>query len=142
MKTELREPKQKQKTEEKQGGKSGKEQYGNLTVLWSLYENCPIPELRNEWDRIKDRISSTVVVFMGIHGEKTGLLVCLSPDLRGKSSIHCGNLAKTGGKAMDAGGGGRPDMGQAGGKNPEKAEAALRAVLSEIEKTAEQHPES
>ena len=60
------------------------------------------------------------------------LLVCATPDLRGARGLHCGNLARAGGAAMAAGGGGRPEMGQAGGKEPGKVREALAAVIAEL----------
>ncbi len=134
LQKEMKELRRKQTSAPRREVKSGKETFGPITALWQVYDDCPVSELRGEWDRLKNTVQSTVAILAGRDKKKATLLVCLSPDLRGKSSIHCGNLARAGGKAMDAGGGGRPDMGQAGGKQPEKADQAIEAVLEELKR--------
>ena len=47
--------------------------------------------------------------------------------------IHCGQIVKEVATLCGGGGGGRPDMAQAGGKDPEKLDAALNAAWSVIE---------
>lgn len=112
----------------------GQRAFGDVTAQWKILSGCGMNDLRTHWDRLKDGLSQTVLILLGRDGESCGLLACLSPDLKGKTDIHCGQLARTGGKVMGAGGGGRPDMGQAGGKAPDKLDDALAAVLAEIEK--------
>ena len=51
-----------------------------------------------------------------------------------KRGLHCGNLIREAARMTGGGGGGRPDMAQAGGKDPEKIPAALEALRENIRK--------
>jgi alanyl-tRNA synthetase len=62
---------------------------------------------------------------------KVNLVAGLSPDLV-KQGLHAGNWLKEVAPIVGGGGGGRPDMAQAGGKNPEQIPAALDHALKTI----------
>ncbi|MCG6910788.1 MAG: alanine--tRNA ligase [Deltaproteobacteria bacterium] len=88
--------------------------------------------LRELADRFKDRIASGVVVLGGVAGGKVLLIAVVTKDLVDK--FHAGNIVKHAAGLVGGGGGGRPDMAQAGGTQPENLEKALVAVLEMIEK--------
>ena len=51
-----------------------------------------------------------------------------------RSGLHAGNIARDTAKVMGGGGGGRPEMAQAGGKQPEKVDEALNGVPALVRK--------
>ncbi len=82
--------------------------------------------LRELADQFKDRIQSGVVVLGAESGGKALLIVVVTKDLMGR--FHAGNIVKQVAAEVGGGGGGRPDMAQAGGTQPEKLDAALAKV--------------
>jgi alanyl-tRNA synthetase len=60
-------------------------------------------------------------------GDKPQLVAAVTPDLIGRG-MHAGNLLREAAKIMGGGGGGRPDMAQAGGKDADKLTDALATV--------------
>ena len=90
--------------------------------------SAPGPEaMREMGDFLKSKLSS-VVVMLGAVVEGTPVLIAMvTPDLVDKG-LHAGNLARDTAKVVGGGGGGRPDMAQAGGRDASKLEAALSGV--------------
>jgi alanyl-tRNA synthetase len=85
-------------------------------------------DLRNMTDAIRDKIGSGVVALGAVSAEgKVNLVVAVTKDLAGKK-VHAGNLVKAMAQICGGGGGGRPDMATAGGKDPAKLGEALQAV--------------
>jgi len=80
--------------------------------------------LREMNDKFKERMKSGVVVLGAAGADKAFLLVGVTPDLTKR--VHAGNLIKEIVKEVGGSGGGRPDMAQAGGNQPEKLDDALR----------------
>jgi len=132
LQKELRELKQK-KASTLEVAEQGEEKIGELTFRWQVFPEAGMEDLRRIWDRIRPRITSTVLALFGTAPGRANLLVCVSPDLRGTAGLHCGELARAGGRAMGAGGGGRPEMGQAGGKDPNAVKKAVRAMVEELQ---------
>ncbi len=108
----------------------GEERLGAITACWRIYAGAGADDLRAMWDRQKDRVQGAVLALIGKSETAVNLLVCLAPDLRGRKGLHAGKLAQAAGKAMGASGGGRPDMGQSGGKNPAAVKDAVAAFLA------------
>jgi len=79
--------------------------------------------LRELADRFKDRIGSGIVVLGCEAGGKALLIVAVTKDL--SKRFHAGNMIKTIAGVVGGGGGGRPDMAQAGGTQPQHLEKAL-----------------
>jgi alanyl-tRNA synthetase len=88
--------------------------------------------LRTTADNLKAKLKSGVVVVGGASGDKVVLIAGVTKDLTDR--IHAGNLVKETAKVVGGGGGGRPDMAQAGGKNPAKLKEALDGVSSIVER--------
>ncbi len=86
--------------------------------------------LRDLMDRFKDRIKSGVVVLGGASDAKAMLIAGVTKDLTGR--FHAGNIIKQVAARVGGSGGGRPDMAQAGGSQPEHLEAALAQALEII----------
>ncbi len=83
--------------------------------------------MREMGDFLRTRLSSVVVVLSAVINGSPLLVTMVTPDLVAKG-LHAGNLARDAAKVMGGGGGGRPEMAQAGGKQVEKLEEALQAV--------------
>jgi alanyl-tRNA synthetase len=79
--------------------------------------------LRELADRFKDRIQSGIVVLGSESGGKALLIVIVTKDLTDR--FHAGKIVKSLAAMVGGGGGGRPDMAQAGGSQPENIDAAL-----------------
>jgi alanyl-tRNA synthetase len=90
-------------------------------------------DLRNMSDAIRDKIGSGVVVLGAATPDgKVNFVVAVTKDLAGKK-VHAGNLVKQLAAICGGGGGGRPDMATAGGKDPAKLGEALQAVVKLVE---------
>jgi len=83
--------------------------------------------LREEADRVRDQLGSALVVLAAREEGNVQLIVTVSKDLAGKR-FHAGNIVKQLAPLLGGGGGGRPDMAQAGGKNPDGVPEALAQV--------------
>jgi alanyl-tRNA synthetase len=84
--------------------------------------------LREMGDWLRDKIGSGVVVLGALIGEKPQILAVVTPDLV-KQGYHAGNMVKALAQIMGGGGGGRPDMATAGGREPGKLDEALGQVV-------------
>jgi alanyl-tRNA synthetase len=85
--------------------------------------------LRNIVDQMKVKLGSAVIVLGAVSDDKVNLVAAVTPDLVQKG-FHAGKLVKEAASRCGGGGGGRPDMAQAGGKDPSKLPEALAAVES------------
>jgi alanyl-tRNA synthetase len=99
------------------------EDVGGVKVLVTRVETDNPKALRDLYDRFKERIPSGVIVLGAVQGEKVFLLVGVTQDLTAR--LHAGNLIKEIVKDVGGSGGGRPDMAQAGGSQPENLQGAL-----------------
>ena len=85
-------------------------------------------ELRNLSDDLKSKIGSGVVVLASAMGsDKVNLIVTATDDIV-KAGVHAGNIIKAAAPCVGGGGGGRPNMAQAGGKNPAGIEKAFETA--------------
>ena len=83
--------------------------------------------MREMGDFLKDKLGSVVVALAAVVEDSPILITMVTPDLV-ERGLHAGNLARDTAKVMGGGGGGRPEMAQAGGKQPEKLNEALSGV--------------
>ncbi|MCI5994453.1 MAG: alanine--tRNA ligase [Blautia sp.] len=89
--------------------------------------------LRDLGDQLKEKLGEGVVVLASAKDGKVSLLAMVTETAQ-KAGAHAGNLIRGAAAIVGGGGGGRPNMAQAGGKNPEKIGDALKAaaeILSE-----------
>lgn len=82
--------------------------------------------LRSLGDLLKDRIGSGVTILGSTLGNKAGLVCFVSKDLIKSHGLHAGKLLREVARVVDGGGGGKPEMAQAGGKNPARLGEALK----------------
>ncbi|WP_100333365.1 alanine--tRNA ligase [Bacillus alkalisoli] len=84
--------------------------------------------LRTMMDELKGKLGSAVIVLASVQdGNKVNISAGVTKDLMEKG-YHAGKLIKEVATRCGGGGGGRPDMAQAGGKNPEQVDSALQYV--------------
>ena len=88
--------------------------------------------LRDLGDKVRNKLSTGVVVLFSNVGGKVNLIAMSTKDVLDKG-IHCGKIIKEVASIVGGGGGGRPDMAQAGGKNPENIKTALEKTYSVVE---------
>jgi alanyl-tRNA synthetase len=88
--------------------------------------------LRDLADRLKEKIKSGIVVLGSINGPKAFLIVAVTKDLTGR--FHAGNIIKQIASTVGGSGGGRSDMAQAGGTQPENLDLALEKAYQIIER--------
>jgi alanyl-tRNA synthetase len=96
-------------------------------VLTANVQGADMNNLRNMADDLKQKLGSVVIVLGSAHEGKVNLIAAVTKDLIEKG-YHAGKLIKEVASRCGGGGGGRPDMAQAGGKDPEKLDAALQFV--------------
>ncbi len=87
--------------------------------------------LRDLADKFRDKIGSGVVVLGSVSGDKVLLISVVTKDLIKR--CHAGNIIKQVAGIVGGSGGGRPDMAQAGGTQPENLDEALGKVVEMIE---------
>jgi alanyl-tRNA synthetase len=89
--------------------------------------------LREMADKFRSQFGSGIAVLASIQDDKPILIAAVTEDLN-KRGLHAGKLVKQVAEIIGGGGGGRPDMAQAGGSHPEKLDEALDAVYDIIAK--------
>ncbi|OXC00240.1 MULTISPECIES: alanine--tRNA ligase [Bacillus] len=131
------EVKQLQKENESLAAKLSNIEAGNLTdsvmtvdgvnVLAAKVNVADMNNLRTMMDDLKNKLQSAVVVLASVNDDKVNILAGVTKDLISQG-YHAGKLVKEVASRCGGGGGGRPDMAQAGGKNPAQVEEALAFV--------------
>jgi len=100
---------------------------GGISFAPRLLTDMPAKDLKGLADEIKRQIGSGVVALVSVIDGKVSLAVAVSDDLSDK--VNAVDLVRAGSAAVGGkGGGGRPDMAQAGGPDVENASAALEAM--------------
>lgn len=106
------------------------EKIGQVSVVIGRLSAASAEQAREAVDMLKKKAKSAAVVFGFTEDENATLLAGVTDDLV-KKGLKAGDLVKQIAPLIDGGGGGRPQMAQAGGKNPEKIDEAL-AKAAEI----------
>jgi alanyl-tRNA synthetase len=114
------------------GGESSAKDVGGIAFAPRLLQDVPAKELKSMADDLKKQVGSGVAALVSVAEGKVSLVVGVTEDLAGRISavdlVRAGS-AVVGGK----GGGGRPDMAQAGGPDASKAGAALEAIEAALQ---------
>ena len=107
---------------------SGVREVGNVKLMARAVEGIEMKDLKSLADDGKKQLGSGVVAIVGVTEDgKAGVVVGVTPDLT--SRFNAVNLVRVASEALGGkGGGGRPDMAQAGGPDGAKADAALSAI--------------
>ncbi len=110
-----------------EGGEAASKVVNGVTFSGRVLEGVPAKELKGMADEIKKQIGSGVVALIAVDDGKASLVVAVSEDLKG--TVSAVDLVRAGSAVVGGkGGGGRPDMAQAGGPDGDKAAEALAAI--------------
>ena len=104
-----------------------------VKVISYALEDIDGNALRDLADKIRNKMKTGVVVLVSKVGDKVNLIAMATKDSVA-SGIHCGKIIKEVATIVGGGGGGRPDMAQAGGKNPENIKKAVETTFEIVEK--------
>jgi alanyl-tRNA synthetase len=105
---------------------------GGIQVLVKKVSVDKPAVLRDMADRFKEKLKSGIVVLGSADTSKTLLIVVVTKDLTDR--FHAGNMIKEIASTVGGGGGGRPDMAQAGGSKPEKLDEALEKAYEIVKR--------
>lgn len=98
-----------------------------FNVLATKVDGLDMNGLRNLGDNLKEKLTNGVIVLASSQEDKVNLIVMATDDAV-KNGAHAGNIIKSIAPLVGGGGGGRPNMAQAGGKNPAGIDASLAKV--------------
>ena len=110
---------------------ANKQAIGEIAVVAGVAEAADMDGLRNMADLVRDKLGTGVVILGAVSGDKVNFVAMATKDAVAKG-VHAGNIVKEAAKIAGGGGGGRPDMAQAGGKEPGKIQAALAAAVAVV----------
>jgi alanyl-tRNA synthetase len=101
-------------------------QVNGVAVIAARLDGLDAEGLRAVADRLRERLGSGVVVVGSAHDEKVNLVAAVTKDLTKR--VQAGKIVQEVAKVVGGGGGGRPDLAQAGGKDAAKLDEALGLV--------------
>ncbi len=104
---------------------------GSVKVLAARLDGMDAGGLRDSMDQFRDKLGSAVVVLGTVEDDKVRLVAGVSKDVM--SRVKAGELIKEVAAMVGGRGGGRPDMAQAGGTEPDKLDAALDSVVERVQ---------
>jgi alanyl-tRNA synthetase len=102
-----------------------------VKLLAANLEGADPKSLRDTVDHLKNKLGSAVIVLATVSGEKVSLIAGVTKDQTGK--VKAGDLIKMVAEQVGGKGGGRPDMAQAGGSQPDALPQALESVQPWVE---------
>lgn len=105
---------------------------GVKVILSEIQAESPV-QLREAGDSLKAG-QDPILIVLAAKNENKVLWLAMASEQALKRGLHCGNLIREAARMTGGGGGGRPDMAQAGGKDPEKIPEALEALRENIRK--------
>jgi alanyl-tRNA synthetase len=106
-----------------------------VKVAAARVEHLDAKALRNFADVVRDKLRSGIVVLGTVSDDRVSLVATVTKDLT--KTYHAGNILKEVAAIVGGSGGGRPDMAQAGGKEPGKLAEALEQVFRIVQKNKE-----
>ena len=107
----------------------------DVKVVTAVVDRLDKASLRNLADELKSRIGRGVVVLATSDSGKVSLVAAITSDLTPR--LHAGRMVKEIAAVVGGGGGGRPDLAEAGGRDPSKLPLALEAVAGYVERHVE-----
>jgi alanyl-tRNA synthetase len=102
-----------------------------VKVLAHRVDNLERPQMRTLVDQLRDKLGSGVVVLGSASNGNVSLIVGVTKDLT--SRVQAGKVVGAVAEKVGGKGGGRPDLAEAGGKDPGQLDAALEAAYGVVE---------
>ncbi len=99
-----------------------------IKALATKVNDVDMNGLRNLGDSLKEKLGDSVLLLVSVMGDKVNL-IAMATDSAIAKGAHAGNLIKEVAATVGGGGGGRPNMAQAGGKNPAGADDAVAKAM-------------
>ena len=106
-----------------------------VKVLAARVDASGSDSLREMGDYLRDKLGSGVIALGAVVNERPILAVMVTDDLISGRGLNAANIARSAARLMGGGGGGRPGVAQAGGRDPSKLDAAL-ALVPELAREA------
>lgn len=103
-----------------------------IRIVAARFDQLDMDALRNTGDTLKNKLGNGVAILASGFGDKVNLIVMATKDAVA-GGIHAGNIIREAAKVAGGGGGGRPDMAQAGGKDVSKIDEALKQAVAVAE---------
>ena len=103
-----------------------------VKLLAAKLEGVDMNGLRDLGDQLKEKLGDGVVVLASVNDGKVNLMATATDEAQ-KKGAHAGNLIKAIAALVGGGGGGRPSMAQAGGKNPAGVDDAIKEAAKVVE---------
>ncbi|HEX4842905.1 MAG TPA: alanine--tRNA ligase [Limnobacter sp.] len=100
---------------------------GGVKVLAAKLDGADVKQLREAADKLRDKLGNAALVLATVMDGKVSLIASVSKDATTK--VKAGDLVNFVAQQVGGKGGGRPDMAQAGGTQPENLDAALASVV-------------
>ena len=113
---------------------AGAREVRGIPVVVARLDGLDADGLRTVVDSVRERLPSGVIVLGAVTNNAPSLVSAVTKDLTGR--VHAGKLIQQVAKTVEGGGGGRPDLAQAGGKNPAKLDDALDSVPDLVARAA------
>ncbi|MCD7904438.1 MAG: alanine--tRNA ligase [Clostridiales bacterium] len=110
---------------------NAKEVINGISLICGKLENADMNGLRTTSDKLKDKNPDSVIILGGTAGGKVSFVVSCG-EKAVKAGVKAGDIVKTAAVICGGGGGGRPNMAQAGGKDPSKTDEALKAAKNKV----------
>ncbi|MBR2078252.1 MAG: alanine--tRNA ligase, partial [Exiguobacterium sp.] len=111
------------------------ETIGGVQLIAKRVDGQDMDALRSMVDDLKGKLGSAVIILGSANGEKVNLVAGVTKDLNDRG-FHAGKLIKEVATRCGGGGGGRPDMAQAGGRDATKLDEALKFASHYVESLA------
>lgn len=105
-----------------------------VSLLVAQFDGADMDSLRYLADRFRERVGSGVAMLAAVKDDRPVLTAVVTKDLVGRG-VNAGNLVREAAKIVGGGGGGRPDLAQAGGKDAIKLSEALAMVPQWLART-------
>jgi len=102
---------------------------GEVSIVASQATVADMNALRSLADKVRDRLQCGVVILGAVNQDKVNFVAMATANALDKG-VHAGNIVKEMARVAGGGGGGRPDMAQAGGREPQKIAAAIQAAVA------------
>ena len=98
-----------------------------IQVLAAKLEGVDRTQLRTLADTLRLKLGTALVVLGTVENGRVALIAAATKDIAGKR-VHAGQVIRSVAQLVGGGGGGRPDMAEAGGRNPDALSKALERV--------------